>query len=308
VAAAQMPQVAPPSTGAVSRRPAVPALPASQLPKTSGPAGHEVQSLPAPQFPQVVLYDQYNNAGANATSSQDFEAAIDPFDDETADDFVVPGGATWSVETVDADGCISTGSDLPRIFNVRFYSDSAGLPGTLVESRIGMSYAQVGSTFTVTLSPAVSLTAGTYWVSVQARQDFTPAGQWGWTIARSSLTPLPPGKIPVAALVPDARLGSKRRQLRNRPGVPDQVYRLNGTTGNGTPTPTPTPTPCGSKIYNIAGFNLGGQSTTTRIYDIATNTWTTGAPIPEPFGLSDHATALWNGRSTLQAVSTAAGR
>jgi N-acetylneuraminic acid mutarotase len=49
------------------------------------------------------------------------------------------------------------------------------------------------------------------------------------------------------------------------------------------------------KIYNIAGFNLGGQSTTTRIYDIATNAWTTGAPIPEPNGLSDQATALDNG-------------
>src|SRR4029077_20139634 len=31
-----------------------------------------------------------------------------------------------------------------------------------------------------------------------------------------------------------------------------------------------------NKIYSIAGFNLGGQSTTTRIYDIAGNSWTTG--------------------------------
>jgi N-acetylneuraminic acid mutarotase len=50
-----------------------------------------------------------------------------------------------------------------------------------------------------------------------------------------------------------------------------------------------------AKIYNIAGFNLFGQSTTTRIYDIATNTWTTGTPIPEPLGLSDHAIGLSNG-------------
>jgi Kelch motif len=47
-----------------------------------------------------------------------------------------------------------------------------------------------------------------------------------------------------------------------------------------------------NKIYSIAGFNLGGQSTTTRIYDIAGNSWTTGAPIPEPNGLSDAATGL----------------
>ena len=48
------------------------------------------------------------------------------------------------------------------------------------------------------------------------------------------------------------------------------------------------------KIYNIAGFNLGGQSNTTRIYDIPTNTWTTGAPLPTL--LSDHATAYSNGK------------
>ncbi len=47
-----------------------------------------------------------------------------------------------------------------------------------------------------------------------------------------------------------------------------------------------------NKIYSIAGFNLGGQSTTTRIYDIATDSWTTGAAIPEPAGLSDAATGL----------------
>jgi N-acetylneuraminic acid mutarotase len=47
-----------------------------------------------------------------------------------------------------------------------------------------------------------------------------------------------------------------------------------------------------NKIYSIAGFNLGGQSTTTRIYDIAGNSWTTGAPIPEPNGLSDAATGV----------------
>ena len=51
-----------------------------------------------------------------------------------------------------------------------------------------------------------------------------------------------------------------------------------------------------NKIYSIAGFNLGGQSSTTRIYDIATDTWTTGTAIPEPLGLSDAATAQDGGK------------
>src|SRR5438552_15700152 len=61
VAAAQMPQVAPPSTGAISSGPAIPALPALQLP-TSGPTGvRSPRILPQPQFPSVILYDQYDN-------------------------------------------------------------------------------------------------------------------------------------------------------------------------------------------------------------------------------------------------------
>src|SRR6266566_1256753 len=157
------------------------APPPSQPPMfSSGPGGaHALPSLPPPQAPQVVLYDQYNNAGTNATSSQDFEASLDAFDDELADDFVVPGGQSWSVESIDADGVYFNGAGPAQNFNVRFYTNSGGLPGTLVESRIGMSYTQSGSTFSVTISPAVCLASGTYWVSVQARQDFTPAGQWG---------------------------------------------------------------------------------------------------------------------------------
>ncbi len=305
VAAAQMPQVAPPSTGAVTHRPSVPALPASQLPKTtSGPAGaHRVQIPPVPQLPQVVLYDQYNNAGFNATSSQDFEPAFDPFDDFTADDFVVPGGQSWSVESVDADGTYDGFTGPALSFHVFFYSDSGGLPGALVATRLAQAYVQVGSTFTVTLSPAVSLTAGTYWVSVQCRMDFGVGGQWYWTDRTVQSNSPAAWQNPGGGFGVCITWGQRGASCGIDAGVPDQVYRLNGTIGGGTPTPTPTPTatpsptatPCGGTIYNIAGFALGIQTTTTRIYNIATNTWSTGAPIPEPNGLSDHATALWNG-------------
>ena len=210
----------------------------------SGPGGaHRVQAPPPPQFPQVILYDQYNNPGSNATSSQDFEAALDPFDDFTADDFVVPGGQTWSVESVDADGVYFNGAGPAQNFNVFFYSDSGGLPGTLVASRIAMSYVQVASTFTVTLSPAVSLGAGTYWVSVQSRQDFTPFGQWGFTDRTVQSNSAAAWQNPGGGFgTPCTTWGQRGGNCGIDPGVPDQVFRLNGTTGGGTPTPTPTPT------------------------------------------------------------------
>ena len=57
-----------------------------------------------PAAPAVVLYDQYDNIGANSTSSQNFEASFDIYDDELADDFVVPSGDTWNINQVDAAG------------------------------------------------------------------------------------------------------------------------------------------------------------------------------------------------------------
>jgi hypothetical protein len=236
----------------------VPSLPRrSPIPlSTSGVLGAHAISVPrAPKAPQVILYDQYNNAGRGAFTSQDFEESRNALDDELADDFVVPGGQTWNVESIDADGLYS-GVNCPgpaQNFNVRFYSDSAGLPGALVESRIGMSYVQVGSTFTVTVSPAVSLAAGTYWVSVQARQDSIPNGQWFWTDRTVQ------SNSPAAWQNPGGGWGrcptwAQKVTCGGDPGAPDQVYRLNGTTGGGgmtggggtteggTPTPTPSPT------------------------------------------------------------------
>ena len=43
-----------------------------------------------------VLYDQYNNPGAVSSNSQDYESALNAFDDELADDFVVPAGPGWT--------------------------------------------------------------------------------------------------------------------------------------------------------------------------------------------------------------------
>jgi subtilisin family serine protease len=48
------------------------------------------------------------------------------------------------------------------------------------------------------------------------------------------------------------------------------------------------------EIYNMGGFGPDVQLTdTTRIYDVITKTWSTGAPMPQ--ALADMATMLWNG-------------
>src|SRR6266540_1846667 len=192
-----------PYSSARTREPQVRPAGQSELPtKTSQPGLVGPMSIPpVPKLPAVTLYDQLNNPGTVSTGSQDFEAANNAFDTFTADDFVVPGGQTWNITEVDVAGEYSTGGPADS-FHVFFYADSGTLPG------------------------AVTLTAGTYWVAVQARQDFGTAGQWFWDnrliISNSGAAwQNPGGGFGVGCLT----YGRKTTCLPTQNG-PDQLFRL----------------------------------------------------------------------------------
>ena len=197
---------------------------------------------PQPKLPQVVLYDQYNNAGANATSSQDFEAAFDPFDDELADDFVVPGGQSWSVESIDADGVYFNGTGPAASFNVSFLHEQRGTFPARWSRPASPRHTCRGAAPLASPSARQSLSVPGRTGSRSGRGWTLLGGQWGWTDRTvqsngSAAWQNPGGGFGVCPL------GSKTTCIID-PGVPDQVYRLNGTIGGGTPTPTPTPGGC----------------------------------------------------------------
>src|SRR5262245_59408012 len=88
--------------------------------------------LPLSNAFAVVLYDQYDNMGFSSFPSQDFETALDNFDAQGADDFIVPAGETWNITEVDVYGDYSAASAPSESFHVFIYQDSAGLPGPVV--------------------------------------------------------------------------------------------------------------------------------------------------------------------------------
>jgi len=137
-----------------------------------------------PNVGQSILYDQTDNPGANATDSQNFETANDAFDDQLADDFVVPAGG-WNVGEVDVGGVYFNGPGPATSVNVIFYADAGGLPGAAVPGGTYMNAAITsgGSTgaFHIVLPTPLALSPGHYWVSVQANLNFSPGGEWGWT-------------------------------------------------------------------------------------------------------------------------------
>lgn len=147
--------------------------------------------------PGPALYDQYDNVATEEPvdiPSQDAETALDFFDSQAADDFIVPAGQTWHVTEVDVLGEYDS-SGPAASFHVFFYENGAGdLPGSLVASRLENPYTG-SSDFVITLTEPLTLLEGHYWISVQARQDIITSGFCCGTIARSNPIQALPGKI-----------------------------------------------------------------------------------------------------------------
>jgi len=216
---------------------------------SSGPVLQRVLAVEGPTptpTPQSVLYDQYDNFATKEPiniPSQDAETALDFFDSQAADDFIVPAGQTWQVTEVDLLG--EYDSDGPAAsFHVFFYENGAGdLPGLLVAGRLQNPFTG-DSDFVISLTDAVILPAGHYWVSVQARQDITQAGFWLWhnrTVqSNSGAAWQNQGNGFGTGCVVWVR---KTACAQLEQIAPDQVFRLIGTAVAGTPTPTATPTP-----------------------------------------------------------------
>lgn len=163
----------------------------AKVPVTRVATTHPAETAVATAGTSGVLYAQIGTPVTNciiptfpqcSVNSQAYETALDQYDDQAADDFVVPSGQIWSITGVDVVGDYVDGR--PAYFNVYFYLDAGGLPGTLAGSRLAQSYtggAQSGTLHSITLTAPANLAAGTYWLSVQARHDGGSAAIWGQT-------------------------------------------------------------------------------------------------------------------------------
>src|ERR1051326_4167538 len=82
--------------------------------------------------PSGTVYNQYDNDSGAASSSQNFEADFDAYDDNLADDFTL--GSDASVGQVDAAGTYWNGGGPVNTFHVTVYADSSGSPGAAIRS------------------------------------------------------------------------------------------------------------------------------------------------------------------------------
>lgn len=103
---------------------------------------------------------------------------------DAADDFVVPMGESWDIDTIAVRGVFSMNGAPVDSVNVFFYNDSGGLPGTAVCSYPAQT--PIGGNdnpnFTLQLGELCELGSGTYWAQVQAVLPLDPPNDrlWFW--------------------------------------------------------------------------------------------------------------------------------
>src|SRR5579862_2557548 len=115
----------------------------------------------------TVLYDQTNSSSSSGVVSQNFtDFTSGNFNASGADDFVVTDATGWTVSEVDADAIYFNGPGPADSFDVTFYNDAGGVPGTVACSSTGNTYTNSGHAFQIPLGTPCALAQGTYWVGV----------------------------------------------------------------------------------------------------------------------------------------------
>ena len=188
--------------------------------------------------PTGVLYTQ-TGASNNGSPSQVFEPVNTAFNSQSADDFTVPSGGSWTITQLNV---VGTGTGTPTSVNVFFYANSgANLPGAAVASYNNVAtFVRTGGNYAVTLPTALTLPGGTYWVSFQVNMSFATGGQWFW----SNYGPT---------------------------NIGNQYAWQNPGGGFGTP--------CAGWGYGATGCNVGGGVNRNNIFTVTGTSLTVGGPI-----------------------------
>ena len=132
---------------------------------------------------QVVLFNGLEAPSTGGFNCQDFETLNDAFDSYGADDFIVPAGETWWVDSIRLYGFYSSGALEESGVIISIYEDSAGSLGSLVMTdTMTFDVDENGDGWlTPSWNTPIQLTADTYWLVGAAKKDFGGGGgQWYW--------------------------------------------------------------------------------------------------------------------------------
>jgi hypothetical protein len=132
-----------------------------------------------------LLWNQNSSDAGSFVNSQNYSSTFTAYDDQGADDFVIPKGRAWRITEVDVTGNYYQGSGPASSENVIFYRNKGGKPGKPVRNGTFSDInGTIGPDFALVLpGNGLKLGAGHYWVSVVANEEIDPYGQWGWEVS-----------------------------------------------------------------------------------------------------------------------------
>jgi len=185
-------------------------------------------------------------------------------------------------------GEYSAGGGPASSFNVYFYTNRAGhLPGTGVAAFLNRPYTGTPPDFEIRWSPvSIFPTSGTYWVSVQAVQDFNPNGQWFWHNRTVQSNAGAAWQNPGDGYGTGCVTWNRKNACMPDQVSPDQVFSLYGCVVENTPTATPiatwTPTATATATSTPAATATATATTTATPTPTPTPTPCTGRCAPTP--------------------------
>lgn len=142
-----------------------------------------------------ILYSQNDHYGYSIVSQNFMSRAHDDWNSAGADDFVVPGGATWKLTGVDVAGQYFYRSGPASSEVITFYRNDHARPGKVVGHPQTVNCTDTAGNFACTIN-RVTLTGGNkgtkYWLSVVANCDYSTCGEWGWV--QTTVTRKGPGQ------------------------------------------------------------------------------------------------------------------
>ena len=182
----------------------------------------------------AVLYDQTDSpSGTGIFSQSDGVQNV-----QAADDFVIPAGPSWSIQSVDALGIFDQGAGPITSANVFIYANGGSGPGAQLfgATNVAPLNGTAGPNFTVPTGGAPPLGPGTFWVSVQVNIPGGGSNIWDWA-TRTVQSGSPAAFRANSPFAFCAAAQSTYVPRISCPGLgtaPDQLFRVNGTT---LPTP-----------------------------------------------------------------------
>jgi hypothetical protein len=116
------------------------------------------------------------------------------------------------------------------------------LPPTLIGAYLNLPYTGTPPDFTINLPHPVPFGPGTLWVSVQARQDFNPSGQWFWHNRTVQSNASAAWQNPGNGYGTGCITWNPKKLCMADQVWPDQVFQILGFKEGNPPSLTPTAT------------------------------------------------------------------